>query len=217
MTVRKHYQMRLFTLDWRPEDLTKLHEIGKHNFQQSLEKETGTLFMAMGSEPDQPERTYVIEIYTDEEAYQAHAQSAHFQAFATFAAEQLQGRQVETLIPQLLVEKAGPLCLLTKNNYSLRLARVSLKPDQVAAFKTIVATEMTVALQKEPGVRSLFATQVSGQENQWLFVELYQDESAYQAHRRTPHFETYIEATKDMILEKDLQVLDLQLLISRGG
>ncbi len=217
MTGTNDYQMRLFTLDWRAEDVKELQIIGKQNFQQSLEKEAGTLFMAMGSEPDQPERTYVIEIYADEVAYQAHTQSEHFRAFAAFASDHLQGRQVETLTPQLLVEKTGPLSLLSENEYSLRLAWVTVKPDEVVAFKRIVEAEMIAAIQKEPGLRSLFATQVTGQENQWLFVELYQDEAAYQAHRRTPHFEDYIEATKDMILDKTLTSLNHNLVVSKGN
>lgn len=100
----KDLQMRLFTLDWRFEDLKNLQEIGRQNFQISMEKEQGTLFMAIGSEKEHPERTYVIEIYVDENAYQMHATSQHFQVFSSFAGEQLQGRQVENLTLEILVE-----------------------------------------------------------------------------------------------------------------
>ncbi|KXT75529.1 hypothetical protein STRDD12_01340 [Streptococcus sp. DD12] len=181
-----------------------------------MAKEAGTLFMAMGSEPDQLERTYVIEIYADDAAYQAHAQSEHFKAFASFAADHLQGRQMEPLVPQILLEKPEALQLLETNAYNLRLARLTLAPDKLDLFKARVTKEMLAALETEAGVRSLFAGQLAGQKDQWLFIELYQDDAAYESHRQRPHFTTYIEETKDLVIAKDLLSLKLDLLVSKG-
>ena len=209
-------QMRLFTLDWRFEDLKDLQEIGRQNFQTSIEKEPGTLFMAMGAEEEQPERTYVIEIYADENAYKTHAASQHFQAFASFAADHLQGRQVVNLTPEVFVEKEEGLSLLQASNQELRIAHLTIKDNQIASFKEIVAKEMKQSIKVEEGVQLLFAASVTERPEEWIFVELYQDQDAYDRHRETSHFNTYIEETKDMVLDKKLQVLAPQLMVSKG-
>lgn len=213
----KDLQMRLFTLDWKFEDLEDLQEIGRQNFQTSMEKESGTLFMAMGYAKEFPERTYVIEIYADENAYNTHVASQHFQSFASFAAEHLQGRQVLNMTPEILVEKEGRLSLLQASNQQLRIAQLKIKENQIAAFKDIVANEMKQSIRVEEGVNLLFAASVTDQPEEWIFVELYQDQEAYDKHRQTSHFKTYIQKTKDMVLDKRLQVLRPQLVVSKGG
>lgn len=157
----KDLQMRLFTLDWKFEDLEDLQEIGRQNFQTSMEKESGTLFMAMGYAKEFPERTYVIEIYADENAYNTHVASQHFQSFASFAAEHLQGRQVLNMTPEILVEKEGRLSLLQASNQQLRIAQLKIKENQIAAFKDIVANEMKQSIRVEEGVNLLFAASVT--------------------------------------------------------
>ncbi|KXT70909.1 putative quinol monooxygenase [Streptococcus cristatus] len=214
--MNKELQMRLFTLDWRLEDLEDLQEIGRQNFQTSIEKEPGTFFMAMGAEKEQPERTYVIEIYADENAYKTHAASQHFQAFASFAVDHLQGRQVVNLTPEVLVEKEGGLSLLQASNQQLRIEHLTIKENQIAAFKGVVAKEMKQSIKLEEGVQLLFAASVTEQPDEWIFIELYQDQEAYDKHRETSHFKTYIQKTKDMVLDKRLQVLTPQLVVSRG-
>lgn len=209
-------QMCLFTLDWHFEDLKDLQEIGRQNFQTSIEKEPGTLFMAMGAEEEQPERTYVIEIYANENAYKTHTASQHFQAFASFAVDHLQGRQVVNLTPEVLVEKEGGLSLLQASNQQLRIAYLTIKENQIAAFKEVVAKEMKQSIKVEEGIHLLFAASVTERPEEWIFVELYQDQDAYDKHRETSHFKTYIEETKDMVLDKGLQVLAPQLMVSKG-
>lgn len=213
----KDLQMRLFILDWRFEDLKDLQEIGSQNFHTSMEKEPGTLFMAMGSEKEHPERTYVMEIYADEHAYQTHATSQHFQAFASFAGEHLQGRQVENLTPEVLVEKEEGISLVQASNHELRIACLTIKPGHLSAFKEVVAKEMKQSIQVEEGVQLLFAASVMDQPGEWIFIELYQNQEAYNKHRETSHFKTYIEETKDMVLNKTLQVLMPQIVVSKGG
>ena len=214
--MTKDLQMRLFTLDWRLKDLEDLQEIGRQNFQSSIEKEEGALFMAMGAEKERPERTYVIEVYADENAYNTHVASQHFKTFATFVADHLQGRQVVNLTPEILVEKEAGISLLEASN-QLRLAHLTIKPNQIASFKEIVAKEMKQSIQVEDGVQLLFAASVTERPDEWIFIELYQDRDAYDKHRQTSHFKTYIEETKDMVLDKRLQVLAPQLMVSKGG
>ena len=75
---------------------------------------------------------------------------------------------------------------------------------------------MKQSIKVEEGIHLLFAASVTERPEEWIFVELYQDQDAYDKHRETSHFKTYIEETKDMVLDKGLQVLAPQLMVSKG-
>ena len=64
------------------------------------------------------------------------------------------------------------------------------------------------ALQtRVPGVLAIYAGTLVDAPNTWLFFEIYASESAYQAHRQTPHFQKYLSRKGQIFLSNDLLYL----------
>jgi quinol monooxygenase YgiN len=53
-------------------------------------------------------------------------------------------------------------------------------------------------------VLAIYAVAEKGKPTMIRFFEMYADEAAYNAHRDSPHFRKYVEATKDMIVSRKL-------------
>lgn len=209
--------IRLFNLSIDPTSQYQFSAVGRENLLASLEKEEGTLFMATCHLPGQNGRKLVYEIYQDQAAYEKHVSSEHFQAFASYAGQSVRERQVISLQAELLFEKEGKKAIDTANEYSIRLAKITVKKEDACQFRDIVAIEMEKAVQVEEGVISLFAARDQSQLNQWYFFEIYQDEKAYLSHIETEHFKTYIRDAAQFVGDKQLNVLSGELVISQGG
>lgn len=62
------------------------------------------------------------------------------------------------------------------------------------------------ATQKEEPDNHNFTVMVSEEDpDRYHFYEVYTDKAALEAHRETPHFKAYSEATRDMVAERTVQ------------
>lgn len=190
-------------------------QVGYTNFTQSMALEPGTLAMFASHVPDQASQQVVIERYASEAAYQEHVNSEHFKAFANLAQKAITSREVVTLDPKIFLEKPENLRVFGDNDLAVRLARVTVTDSQ--AFSEIVLPEMATSMEKEAGVLVMYAGTVVDQPNTWYFIELYQDQAAYDSHIQTPHFKTYIEGSQPLLVHKTLQVLTADMLVNRGS
>lgn len=55
----------------------------------------------------------------------------------------------------------------------------------------------------------MIAGTILNQPNEWLSIEVYQNDVAYQQHLKTKHFKRYLEATKYCVESKGLHLLKL--------
>jgi quinol monooxygenase YgiN len=62
----------------------------------SLTREDGCHRFDVCTDPAQPGRVFLYELYTDEAAFRAHLETAHFRAFDAAAGPMLRARAVET-------------------------------------------------------------------------------------------------------------------------
>ncbi|MEX2784727.1 putative quinol monooxygenase [Streptococcus sp. H49] len=209
--------MRIFKLKTAPDKLEDFKEIGKHNLQTSIEKEPGTLAMYSSYLPEDKTTFYVLEIYKDDEAYQAHTASQHFQSFAGFAAKHLTDRLIYQTEPQWLQEKEKAISLHGQNDLTVKLAEVDVKPEDNQIFRDIVTKEMAAAMAEEPGVLAMYAARLADSPASWRFFEIYANADAYEKHRQTPHFTAYLEQTREMVQSKKLISLTASTLVNQGG
>ncbi|AXQ78847.1 antibiotic biosynthesis monooxygenase [Streptococcus chenjunshii] len=215
--LQKAPLMRIFKLKVASDKLTEFSEIGQHNLTTSIAKEPGTLAMYSTSSPDEPSTFYIAEIYENTEAYEKHVASEHFQSFASFAAEHLTDRLVYQLHPQWLKEKAEAISAQGKDSLTVKLAEVDVKTESNQAFRDIVVKEMAAAMEKETGVLAMYAATLADNPASWRFFEIYADNAAYEKHRQTQHFKTYIEQTAEMVQTKKLLTLTADILVNQGG
>lgn len=99
----------------------------------------------------------------------------------------------------------------------VRMATITVTPGQRDAFIAHVTEGMRQAVAKEPGVLGLYCVAIKDNPDQLLFVEIYADEQAYQKHIKTPHFQTYIQRTKDLVRTKELVETEPIALIDKRG
>lgn len=215
-TLNQAPLFRLFRLMADKNHLDEFAQVGHHNLTTSIKTEPGTLAMYIAQDSSDPSINYVVEVYRDEASYQTHVASEQFLAFASFAKDGLTDRVVYHLTPQLLLEKKAPLFSEKASSLSIRLAEVTVNPDDMAAFKAIVIQEMKDAMAKEAGVLVMYAGTLANQANVWRFVEIYQDEAAYESHCETEHFKTYIAETAGMVADKQLHLLKASVLVNQG-
>ena len=75
---------------------------------------------------------------------------------------------------------------------------------------------MKIAMKKEDDILAMYAATLKNDINKWYFFEIYKDENAYDEHRKTEHFITYIEGTKNIVISKELFELESGILVNKG-
>ena len=75
------------------------------------------------------------------------------------------------------------------------LVTVRVKPEHVSAFLPAARHNAEHALADEPGCLRFDIIQDRDDRHLFRFYEVYKDDAALAAHRLTPHFKKYIEAS----------------------
>lgn len=141
-----------------------------------------------------------LEIYTDENAFNAAQNSANVK---TAAAQALKLSQVH----KTLAADAFNLQSKTAGTADkARMALLVIDPAQLDAYKKVLAKEMQSAVANEEGVLALLATTETARPNVFHLLELYADDNAYHAHIDGPYFQEYNKAVQTMVTDKVLIV-----------
>jgi quinol monooxygenase YgiN len=104
----------------------------------------------------------------------------------------------------LAISLSGSVIAQESRGPVVRIAELEIDPAQLENYKAVVKEEMEISVRVEPGVLAIYAVAEKGKPTMIRFFEMYADEAAYNAHRDSPHFRKYVEATKDMIVSRKL-------------
>jgi quinol monooxygenase YgiN len=96
----------------------------------------------------------------------------------------------------------------------VRIAELEIDPEQLEAYRALLAEEIEASVEREPGVLMLHAVAERQRPEQIRILEVYADREAYEAHLRTPHFLKYKEGTAGMV--KALRLVDVDPVMMRG-
>lgn len=88
----------------------------------------------------------------------------------------------------------------------VRIAEIEIDPNQLVAYKTLLAEEQEASVRLEPGVLMLHSVAIAAQPTQIRLLEVYADRAAYEAHIRSPHFMKYKASTERMV--KSLKLIE---------
>ena len=141
-----------------------------------------------------------LEIYTDENAFNAAQNSANVK---TAAAQALKLAQVHK---NLAADAFNLQSKTTGTADKARMALLVIDPAQLGAYKKVLAKEMQSAVANEEGVLALLATTETARPNVFHLLELYADDNAYRAHIDGPYFQEYNKAVQTMVTDKVLIV-----------
>ena len=84
-----------------------------------------------------------------------------------------------------------------------------LHPGRGAAFVPLITVNARASLADEPGCRR-FDVLVPAEGADWVrLYEIYDSDAAFDAHRKTAHYLSFKDATKDMIAKTLVERFDL--------
>ena len=208
---------RLFKLERDVSQRERFDNEGQANLLTSIDTEPGTLAMYAPHLPDDPATCYVFEVYASEDAYQVHAASPQFKAYAAMAMETLTGREIYQLVPELMIEKPDGLRVTEASEVSPRCCFVEILPNKLEDFREAVFANMRTSVAEEPGVSYLYAASFADDPLKWVFWEGYASQEAYDSHIQTTHFNAYIAATADCLASRAPIPLAADTLVSQGS
>ncbi len=205
---------RLFKLGLDLNYQNDYDKVGYTNLTTSIQQESGTLAMFVNHVSGHKEQQVVVEVYTDETAYQEHVTADHFKAFAAVASQALISREVISLDAQILLQKPQALRVTKGNKLSVRLAHVVVRDNQ--AFSDIVLPEMKTSMAVEDGVLLMYAGRDKEQPDIGIFTRFTLTKQPMTAIVRPNISKDYIAGTADLVREKSLQVLIGDILVTKG-
>ena len=188
--------------------------VGKNNITKSVLNDEGTLGMYLVQEKENANMTYMFEVYEDEKSYQEHIKSEQYKEFL---------RQSPTILTnhkkkiQVMPEYMGDKKFVQTRNTRVNYVTVDVKERFNDTFREIVLDEMKQSIKKEEGVYVIYAATATGNSNKWYFFEIYENEKAYQKHRKTAHFKKYIEQTENIIENKEFINIEGVKLLNKGN
>lgn len=94
-----------------------------------------------------------------------------------------------------------------ENKQIVRMAKLVIDSTQLENYKAALKEQMENALRVEPGVLLYNAVYEKNNQTHITILEVYASDSAYMAHRQTPHFKKYKDTVKDMV--KSLELVDV--------
>ena len=89
----------------------------------------------------------------------------------------------------------------------VRIARLVIDSAQLEDYKIALKVHAEAAVNKEPGVLTLYAVYDKDEPTHVTVFEIYASEEAYKIHIQTPHFLKYKSAVKNMV--KSLVLTDV--------
>ncbi len=94
---------------------------------------------------------------------------------------------------------------------------VEVNPEMIGLFREYLCEEAADAIANEPGCRDFVVSQSVTEPNVFTLAEFYDDLSALEEHRKTPHFLLFQERVKeyDLILNKR-EVVTGEVIFPRG-
>ena len=188
--------------------------VGKNNITKSVFNDKGTLGMYLVQEKENPNMTYMFEVYQDEKSYQEHIKSEQYKEFLRQSPTILTNHKKKIqVMPEYMRDKKFVQTRNTRVNY----VTVDVKEGFNDAFREIVLDEMKQSIKKEEGVYVIYAATATGNSNKWYFFEIYENEKAYQKHRKTAHFKKYIEQTENIIENKEFINIEGVILLNKGN
>ncbi len=94
------------------------------------------------------------------------------------------------------------------NPYTI-LVEFELKDGAADAFVELVRDNARASLATEPGCRRFDVLRESSRPDRIVLYEIYDDASAFARHLETPHIKAFNDASRELVLDK--QVTELQL------
>ena len=99
--------VRMAELEIDPARLDDYTALLKEEIEASVEGESGVLMLYAVSEKGKPAHIRILEVYADQEAYEAHLRSPHFLKYKTLTSDMVESLRLVETDPIVLCDKAN--------------------------------------------------------------------------------------------------------------
>ena len=96
------------------------------------------------------------------------------------------------------------MSLSTQAEPIIRIFEMQIRPESVQKFTKLGKHNIRQSVNTEQGVLGMYVMTDKTDPNKFYVVEAYADETAYQAHRASPHFQAWLNGTKKMIVSRKM-------------
>lgn len=96
-----------------------------------------------------------------------------------------------------------------------RMAVITIDLSKLKEYIVLLQEQMQTAVKVEPGVISYHVYADKSNPAKLTIIEMYESNSAYLAHRETPHFKKYKDAVNNMVKSLELSEVDNILTASK--
>lgn len=80
------------------------------------------------------------------------------------------------------------------------LVTLQVRSDRRAEFREAIVANAEASVRHEPGCLRFDVCAVDGDEDRFVFYELYEDAAAFQAHRASPHFQQWRTVATEVVV-----------------
>lgn len=94
------------------------------------------------------------------------------------------------------------------DEHIVRMADLEIDAEQLDNYRALLAQEIEVSVAIEPGVLMLHAVALGDDPCRIRILEVYANQSAYEAHLTAPHFLKYKTGTSGMVKSLRLMQVD---------
>ena len=96
------------------------------------------------------------------------------------------------------------MSLSTQAEPIIRIFEMQIRPESVEKFTELGKHNIRQSVNTEQGVLGMYVMTDKAVPNKFYIVEAYADETAYQAHRASPHFQAWLNGAKEMIVSRKM-------------
>lgn len=200
----------------KKEDRAGFRKEQEAELENSIPAEDGTLLFASGHEDAQGEDNYIVELYRNPKAYEAHSMADYFDHYDKVINQMSTDKKVYDLKGEWITTKPKEALDAYADNFVIRVAKVEIEDGKHDQFAATVKKEMRRAIAQEPGVEILMAGSNKENENEWLFFEVYANDEAYDKHVKSKWFVDYIKGSEDIVKDKKLHELVRDVMAVQG-
>ena len=177
--------------------MDEMGAIGARTVAPYTAQEQGSYALYGAIDKENPNVLRLLEIYEDEDAYQAHRSSDGFKQYIEQRAPILENLIILPVDPIVLEQKAEG------RGSAVFMTLIEVAPERLEDFKALAAQEMTRAVAHDEGVLGLFATAEQGEKgNRIHTLEIFRDEKAREEYLRSEPYQEYRKAADAMLLSR---------------
>lgn len=187
------------------------------NLTTSMEKEPNTLSMNVAHVKGNPSESYVVEIYKDLAAIEAHRKSDQYQAFVNEVGSKLTNRKMYDVQSVLLFEKKDALSIVNDGKAVVTLTEFTVNSNDIDAVQRQYELDIERAVRDDAGYKAGYVLRERNAKNHWYVIQIYSDQEALTKHLNSPGYRFMMSQIQGNLQNVTTKVLDGDILVNHGG